>query len=86
MMLQPSIIPVPPPPQGDTTGQGADCQRTHISWVYVALRVIPLPLPQRCFCYRHHSGRRDPVHEKARQVPEDAEEGRERSEELLQGV
>lgn len=69
--------------QGDPTGQGAGRERTHVPRVHVARRVVPLPLPQRRLRHRHHSGRCDSVREAARQVPEGAEERRERGEELL---
>lgn len=60
--------------QGDTTGQGADRKRTHVSWVYVPLGLVPLSLPQRCLRCGYHSRRCDGLHQKARQMPENSEE------------
>lgn len=66
--------------QGHTAGKGADRKRTHVPRLYVALGGIPMPLPQRCLSRGHHARRRDTVHQKARQVPEDPEEGGKRGE------
>ncbi|XP_069374607.1 O-phosphoseryl-tRNA(Sec) selenium transferase isoform X2 [Paralichthys olivaceus] len=60
--------------KGNTAGQGADHKRPHFPRLHVALRGLPLPLPQRCLCCGHHPGRCDAVHQTARQVPEVSEE------------